>query len=436
MNGILKEYARYVSLNVMGMIALSCYILADTFFVAKGMGADGLAALNLAIPVYNFINGAGLMIGIGGGTRYSIARGQNDKEAANTIFTHASILTGVFSSVFFFVGLFGTDPLIRALGAEGEVFQMSRIYLRVLLLFAPMFMMNNLLICFVRNDGCPQLSMAAMIVGSLSNVVLDYLFIFPMGMGIFGAAFATGLAPVISMGVLSVFFLKKRNHFRSVPCCIQKKMMTGVLSCGVPSLVTEVSSGIVMIVFNRIILELAGNTGVAAYGVIANLSLVVIAVYTGIAQGMQPLLSHNYGSGDGKAVRSILRYGMVTMFALSAILYSIVFLKADPIASVFNSEGNVRLQAIAVDGMKYYFTAIAFAGMNILFSAYYTSTDHGRPAYIISFLRGFALIIPLTFLFARLFGMTGVWCAFPATEGLVALIGSVLFFRWDVKKRT
>ena len=212
--------------------------------------------------------------------------------------------------------------------------------------------------------------------------------------------------------------------------------MTGVFSCGVPSLVTEVSSGIVMIVFNRIILGLAGNTGVAAYGVIANLSLVVIAVYTGIAQGMQPLLSHNYGAGDGKAVRSILRYGMVTMFVLSVVLYGIVFLKADPIASVFNSEGNVHLQAIAADGMKYYFTAIAFAGMNILFSAYYTSTDHGRPAYIISFLRGFALILPLTFLFARLFGMTGVWCAFPVTEGLVALIGSVLFFGWDVKKRT
>ena len=109
MKGILKEYARYVSLNVMGMIALSCYILADTFFVAKGMGADGLAALNLAIPVYNFINGAGLMIGIGGGTRYSIARGQNDNGAANTIFTHASILTGVFSSVFFFQSIFVSE---------------------------------------------------------------------------------------------------------------------------------------------------------------------------------------------------------------------------------------------------------------------------------------------------------------------------------------
>ena len=163
----------------------------------------------------------------------------------------------------------------------------------------------------MRNDGAPQRSMAAMIGGSLSNVVLDYVFMFPLGMGIFGAVFATGLAPVISMGILSPFFMQKKNRFR---LRVKAYSMAGwlrqagyILSSGLPSLITEVSSGIVIIVFNAVILRLQGNTGVAAYGVIANLSLVVIAIYTGIAQGVQPLMSSAHGTGEGSRVRIYLR---------------------------------------------------------------------------------------------------------------------------------
>ena len=435
MNQTLKDYARYASLNVLGMIGLSCYILADTFFVSLGMGANGLTALNLAIPVYNFINGAGLMIGMGGGTKYSIAQSQKDGKTANQVFTHAAMLTISVAMIFFLVGVFGTETLVRALGADAQVFDMSRTYLRVLLMFAPMFMMNNLLLCFVRNDGSPQLSMAAMITGSLSNVVLDYVFIFPMGMGIFGAAFATGLAPIISMGVLSTFFIKKKNHFKLTRCRIRLGRLWGILSNGVPSFVTEASSGIVMIVFNQIILGLEGNTGVAAYGVIANLSLVVVAIYTGISQGIQPILSRNYGMGNRKSVSDILRYAMLTMLAISAVVYGVVFFGADQIAAIFNSEGDAALQAIAVKGLKYYFTAVAFAGFNIILSVYYTSTEYVRPAYVISLLRGFILIIPMAFTLSRLFGITGVWCAFPATEGLVALIGLGIYVYSAERKR-
>lgn len=160
---------------------------------------------------------------------------------------------------------------------------MSKTYLQVILLFAPAFLMNNVLLCFVRNDGAPQLSMAAMIGGSLSNVVLDWVFIFPCQMGIFGAAFATGLAPIISMMILSPHFIRKNNQFHFAKCMPEIRRFVRILSSGVPSLVTEVSSGIVIIVFNSILLNLAGNVGVAAYGVIANLSLVIIAIYTGIA---------------------------------------------------------------------------------------------------------------------------------------------------------
>ena len=429
-----REFLKYSSLNVLGMIALSCYILADTFFVSKALGADGLAALNLAIPVYSFINGSGLMIGMGGGIKYSIAKSQGAAQRADQTFTNSAVLTAVIAACFFLTGLLASGSLALLLGADGTVYEMTRTYLQVILLFAPMFMTNNLLLCFIRNDGAPQLSMAAMITGSLSNVVLDYVFMFPFGMGIFGAVLATGMAPVISILVLSPYLFRRKNQFHLRKCRISGKLALGIFSSGLPSLITEVSSGIVMIVFNTIILGIAGNIGVAAYGVIANLSLVVMSIYTGISQGIQPLLSSGYGTGNRKKTQSVLRYALVSAVLISVVVYVCVFFGAEPIAAVFNSEQNATLQSIAVTGLKIYFTACVFAGFNIILSVYFTSTENALPAHIISILRGFVVIIPMAFLLSAAAELTGVWAAFPATELIVSLIGAGLFFR--IGKRT
>ena len=260
----LREFARYVSLNVVGMIGLSCYILADTFFVSKGLGSNGLAALNLAIPVYSFIHGTGLMLGMGGAAGYSMMKSQEKNEEANMIFSHTVVLMLFFAALFVAAGLFGAGTITGLLGADEVVSDMCRTYLKVLLLFSPMFLVNDILLCFVRNDGAPQLSMAAMLIGSFSNIVLDYVFIFPLGMGIFGAVFATGLAPVISLLVLSSYFIRKLNRFRLVKSVPGLKACGQIFGCGAASLVAEVSSGVVMIVFNTIMLGLQGNTGVAA----------------------------------------------------------------------------------------------------------------------------------------------------------------------------
>lgn len=422
-----REFLKYSSLNVLGMIALSCYILADTFFVSKALGANGLTALNLAIPVYNFINGSGLMIGMGGGTKYAISKSQGKMKQASQAFTNAAALTALIAACFFLLGLFASAPIARMLGADDTVFEMSRTYLQVLLLFSPMFMTNNLLLCFIRNDGAPQLSMAAMITGSLSNVVLDYVFMFPLGMGIFGAVLATGLAPVISILVQSPYLLTKKNQFHLVRCRLSARLSLGIFSSGLPSLITEVSSGIVIIIFNRIILGLDGNTGVAAYGVIANLSLVVIAIYTGISQGIQPILSSNYGKGIRENVQAILRYAATTVVILSAGVYLCMFFGAEPITAIFNSEKNQILQEIAEAGLKIYFTGCVFAGLNIIFSVYFTSTERPLPAQIISVMRGFIVIIPISFLLSAIAGLPGVWASFPATEFLVSVAGVGLY---------
>ena len=433
-SGSFKNFTKYVSLNVMGMIGLSCYILADTFFVSKGLGANGLTALNLAIPIYSFIHGSGLMIGMGGGTKYSIQKSQQKHDGANCIFSNAVYLAAVFAVLFVLTGILFSGKISSLLGADENVFKMSKTYLQVILLFAPAFLMNNVLLCFVRNDGAPQLSMAAMITGSLSNVILDWVFIFPCRMGIFGAAFATGLAPIISMIILSAHFVKKKNNFRFVKCRPQAMLFAGILSSGIPSLITEVSSGIVIIVFNSIILNLEGNIGVAAYGVIANLSLVIIAVYTGIAQGIQPIISSSYGAKNYSECNAILRYALTVMLIVSAVIYAVVFFGASPIAEIFNSEQNPVLQEIAEKGLRLYFIACPFAGFNIIISVYFTSSEYPLPAHIISILRGFIVIIPMTFLLSAIADITGVWCAFPATEFLVAALGLVFYIVYKNKR--
>jgi putative MATE family efflux protein len=422
-----KEFIKYSVLNVLGMIGLSCYILADTFFISKGLGPDGLTALNLAIPLYSFIHGSGLMIGMGGSIKYSILKSQNDTDGRNYIFTNAVLLALIFAIAFFLIGLFFSETMITLLGADETIFEMSKTYLRILLLFAPMFIMNNVLLCFVRNDGAPQHCMIAMLAGSLANIVLDYIFIFLFGMGIWGAALATGFSPVISMLILSSFFLKKKNHFHFKKCRPSGKLTITIFSNGLPSLITEVSSGIVIIVFNMIILRLEGNIGVAAYGIIANLSLVVISIYTGIAQGIQSLISSHYGSGNHSNVQSILGYALTAMLVISGIIYFCVFWGASFIASIFNSEQNTLLQSIAITGLKYYFTACLFSGFNIIMSVYFTSIGSVLPAHIISILRGFIIIIPMAFLLSSIGGMIGIWFAFPVTELIVSIIGITLY---------
>lgn len=179
---VLRDFLKYVSFNILGQCAYSCYTLADTFFVSSSLGTKGLTALNLAFPVFCFLSGTGLMIGMGGGIRYSVLKSCGRHDRADRVFTNAVYALACFAVAYTLAGLFCSGQIVRLLGADDTVFQMTNTYLRVMLLFSPAFLLNNLLQCFVRNDGNPSLSMAAMIIGSLSNVVLDYIFIFPMRM--------------------------------------------------------------------------------------------------------------------------------------------------------------------------------------------------------------------------------------------------------------
>lgn len=423
----LQEFGKYVSQSVLSQLGVSCYILADTYFISKGVGADGLTALNLAIPVFSVMNGCGFMLGIGSGTKYGIMKGTGNEKRGDVLFTSSLCVVTVLAVIFMLIGLLAADPITVLVGANAEVYDMTRTYLQVILLFSPMFMINNLLGAMIRNDGNTSLAMTAMLSGCLFNIVFDYIFVFPMGLGLFGAVLATAVAPIISILILLQHFVKKKNQFRLIRVRPDVRLVASAAGLGVPSLVTEVSSGLVIAVFNLLILGLAGNVGVAAYGVVANISIVVIAIYNGIAQGVQPLLSREYGRSQEKNVHRFLSLAMMLTVILAMVIYVGIYWNADVIAMIFNSGRDMDLQRIAVEGLKIYFTACPFVGANILLAIYFAATDQAAPAQMISLLRGLIVIIPLAFIMANVAGLTGVWMTFPLTELVVCVVAYGLY---------
>lgn len=427
----LKEFILYCSSNVFGKIGISIYILADTFFVAQGLGTNGLAALNIALPIYGFIRGIGLMFGMGGSTKYSIYMAQNESKKANAIFTHTTILSLAFSFIYVLLGIFLSPDISVLLGANQESFEMANIYIKTLLLAAPVFILSDMLIYFVRNDKNPKLSMFAMLGSSLSNIVLDYVFMFELNMGIFGAVFATVVSSLIGLLILSIHFFSKKNHFRLVKEKLPLKENFSIVVLGFPTLTTELSSSVVLIVFNLIILGLLGNVGVASYGIVANLSFVVGAIFIGIAQGLQPLTSKAYGAKDKPTLNRLLNYSLITSLVLSILMYLVIFFFSFEITHLFNRENNSVLQEIASNGLKLYFIAIFFMGTNTILSTFFASTEKAIGAHIISLLRGLIVIIPMAILLSNMIGITGVWLSFPASEVIVTIIafGLLLFHK-------
>ena len=418
----LRTFGRYASLNILGMIGISCYILADTFFVSLGTGATGLAALNIAIPAFNLLNGLGLMTGVGGATQFSICRAQKDAQGADRAFTHAVFLGLCIGILFLLLGVFGASPLARLLGADAETFPLTSVYLRTLLSFSPFFVMNNVLLAFVRNDGDPGRAMRGMVIGSLSNIVFDYLFIFPLGMGMFGAALATGVSPIISI-LLQLGHLRNPSRgFHLLRMRPQMHALPALCAPGLASLISEASSGVVLLLFNLVLLRLTGNTGVAAYGIIANLALVAIAIFQGLSTGMQPLVSHSSGEGDQTALRRLYRYGLITALGIATLVYILVCTCAVPIAAAFNSAGDPVLAGYAVPGLRIYFLGFWCAGLNIVSAAFFSASDQTAVGFAISLVRGVAAIPPILFALAALFGATGVWAAFPAVEAVTAIL--------------
>ena len=410
------EFWKYICLSILGMLGSAGTILADTVFVSNRLGAEGLAALNMAIAVFGLLNGLGMLLGIGGASCYAVQKSQRRYREAGQTFTMALVAAAGVGLMFWALGPACAGSVAGWFDAEPEVQQMCALYLKTILSFAPCFLLNQLFLAFVRNDGNPKLAMAMMAAGSLANVALDYLFLYPLNLGIFGAALATGLAPVIGLGVAAFHWRSAQCGLRLVPIRWQWQALGRIAAPGLAAFTTEVSASIVLLVFNLLVLRCAGTVGVAAYGIVANLALIVLAVFTGISQGLQPLLSIAHGRDDTDLIRRLYRKGIGLAVAVGLGVFALVCVDGSDMVSWFNSQGDETLQRLAEEGLQYYFAGFLFVGYNCLKTSLLSITQRTRPVFLLSVLRGCAGSTLAGCLLAALLGLPGVWLSFPAVE--------------------
>ncbi len=414
-------FVKYVFQNILGMLGISAYVLADTFFISQAEGANGLTALNLVLPIYSFIFAIGSMIGVGSATRFKIQFAKNEADV-HDYFSNSIMWSILISIIFILIGLFIPDKLMQLLGGDEQIVKLGTPYTRIFMMFAPFFMLNYIFSAYVRNDGSPSLAMAATLSSSLFNIVMDYVLMFPLKLGMAGAALATAFSPIVGILICSFHFFSKKNNIRfkwQLPSL--RKLL---ISCqlGISAFIGELSSGVTTVIFNFLILGLAGNEGVAAYGVVANVAIVATAIFNGIAQGSQPLLSDFYGKGNRKSINRILKLSIITALILAVIILIAINILNQPIVNIFNSDNNQTMFDYAVKGLPLYFIGFIFAGFNIVGTGYLSATESALWAFVTSILRGIVAIAVCAFALSALFGMTGVWLAFPAAEFITAVV--------------
>lgn len=424
-------FFKYVSQNILGMIGISLYILADTFFISVAEGADGITALNLVLPVYSIIYAIGAMIGVGAATRFTIERTGGGDYCEN-YFSNSIICAFLLSIVFIIIGMFFPEELLGILGADASIQAVGRDYTRIFMIFAPFFMWNHIFNAFVRNDKNPSLAMAATLLSSLFNIVMDYVLMFPLGLGMAGAALATAVSPIVGISICSIHIFSRRSSVRLR--LIRPSLSYLVSSCklGISAFVGEISTGVTTALFNIILLGLGGNTAVAAYAVVANIALVAVSCFNGVSQGAQPLISSFYGRGDEKSLKKTLRLGIITALFLAALIIGAVIWQSDALIAVFNTEGNKGLSEYAREGIRLYFPGFLFGGVNIVLTGYFSATNQPATAGAASVSRGFVSIALSALLLSWLFGIKGVWLAFIASE-LITLIITVAMAYWKYR---
>ena len=410
------------------MTGVSLYILADTFFISVAAGADGICALNLILPIWCMVFSLATMIGTGAATRYSLVKASGGKDA-DKYFSNAIMFAVILSIPFILGGLLIPDKVMILLGASGEVLDIGVTYLRAAMCFTPFFIVNSIVSSFVRNDGAPKVAMVATLISSFFNIVFDYVFMFPMGLGMLGAALATGISPAVGILICLTHYFSKNNTIKfewGVPS-IKKLYLSCIL--GISGFISEVASGVTSLVFNFILLNIAGNVGVAAYGVIANISIICIAMFGGIAQGLQPMASEAEGRGESDVKARVLRHSLLIGAILSVAIVAVCAIFSSPIVAIFNSEGSAELQAYGEVGLRIYGIGFLFACMNIIIAGYFGAVDRPRECAIISIVRGVIAIVFFAALLSSIFEIMGVWMSFAAAEALTLAVSIAMLVK-------
>lgn len=422
-------FFKYLGAAFGSALISSIYGIVDMAMVGQYQGPEGTAALAVVAPVWNILYSLGLLTGIGGSVLLGSAKGKGDGRE-NEFFTAALYLTVILSAVSWAAVAFFDKPLLILFGAEETLLPLAQSYLLPIKFTVPLFIFNQMLAAFLRNDNAPALATAAVLAGGIFNVFGDYFFVFGLDMGIFGAGLATATGAAITFIVmLSHFFTKKNSLKLTQPSKFMLKCKQ-IAVIGFSSFFIDVAMGILTILFNRQIMSYLGADALSVYGIIINISTIVQCCAYSVGQAAQPILSVNYGAGASKRIKQTLKYGLYTA-ALFALFWTTVMLALpSQIVGIFMMPTDA-ITGIAPGIMRTYGISFLLLPLNIFSTYYFQSLMKVKASFFISVLRGILLSGLLIFVLPIIFGAGAIWLTMPVTEAVTVVFVIILMYKYN-----
>lgn len=428
-----NKLIRFVLPSVGMMVFTSIYGIVDGLFVSNFVGKTPFAAVNLIMPLLMALGTLGFMIGSGGSAVVARTMGEGRQDLANRYFTMliaANLILGVVLAV---LGEIFLPQAAMLLGAEGKMLENCVLYGRIIVAALPAFMMQNVLQSFLITAEKPKVGLGITIAAGLTNMVLDFLFVAVFRWGIAGAAFATAISQVVG-GVTPLywFFAKKDGPLRFVPTKFYPKVFLRTCANGSSELMTNISSSLVSMLYNFRLVELAGENGVAAYGVIMYVNFLYAAVFIGYSIGVAPIVSFHFGAGNRGELKNLFRKSLIILGVSGTVMALASVALSGPLADVFVGYDQA-LRAMTARGMRISAAAFVVMGFNVFSSAFFTALNNGVVSAILSFMRTLVLQVVSVLIFPSLLGMDGVWIGVTAAE-LMAFAVSLAFFAGERKR--
>ena len=427
MNVSRKNLCRYIFPAMGGLFVTYLYNVVDGIFVGQGVGSAALGAVNIGVPFITFAVAIAAMFPMGGGTVIAIRMGRADKEGANHAFMTAFLLTMLASLLLTLIGMAFSRQIVDLSGGRTlshTMRDMAADYLFYYCAFSVPMLMSTCLSVFVRNDGSPTLSFVGMCVGAGANIFLDWLFIFPMKMGVIGAAIASGLGQVFSVAVLLSHFVRKRGSLRFQRFPVSGALVGKICKRGVPEAASQLTTPVTALCYNLMLARLVGDIGVSTFSVLSFIYSLVNAILSGTAQGLQPLWGLCYGERDTDGMNLYFRWGIRINAILSVVIYGLLFLFAEPAIRIFNRDPELVQNASAA--LSLFGLSFIPMALNLIYTAFLYSTKRTLQADAISLSRGVVLKAAAIFCIPVLLGIDVIWLAPFAAELLTLVLALAL----------
>jgi putative MATE family efflux protein len=419
------QFFSYAIPAILGMLLTSGIVIIDGLFIGNIIGKEGLASVNLTLPVFYLFLGTTIMIGVGGAVKAGHALGAENYTQASRHFTSTIVLAVIVISVLTLLCFLFIDPLLGKINTSQVLSRFVKSYLGTILWFYPVIMINIVFSIFIRAQGKPGLALIFDLVGNGLNIVLDYFMIARWGLGLQGAALASGISVIVPMGCGLLYFLSGRSILRFVKFSWNWQVMAQILFNGSSEMMGQLSVGFTTWVFNLIILSRMGIDGVAAYTIVGYVAFVQIMVVTGFAIGLGPLIGYSFGAGKTDHIKRIMNIALISGFITGIICWGVVLFSSTTIAASF-SRGSENIINFAESGFSLFAAAFLLNGFNILITTYFTSIGKAGISFIIASLRGLLLINGFVLILPRFMGDAGIWISYPLSE--LMTLGFALMF--------